>query len=108
MNPGTERKLPGLPLRVVLLLGAVVFINYVDRGNLATASLLLTDELGLSNSQIGILLAAFFWSTRRCNRLPAGSSSALTCVTCSPVGWQSGRSPPCSLALPRRLPRCLF
>ena len=62
MNPGTERKLPGLPLRVVLLLGAVVFINYVDRGNLATASPLLRDELGLSNSQIGILLSAFFWS----------------------------------------------
>jgi MFS family permease len=51
-----------LPLRVVLLLATVVFINYVDRGNLATASPLLKDELGLSNSQIGLLLSAFFWS----------------------------------------------
>src|ERR1700719_2948044 len=52
----------GLPLRVVLLLATAVFINYVDRGNLATASPLLKDELGLSNSEMGILLSAFFWS----------------------------------------------
>lgn len=54
--------LPGLPLRVVVLLAAAVFINYFDRGNLATASPLLKDELGLSNSQMGVLLSAFFWS----------------------------------------------
>jgi MFS family permease len=53
---------PGVPFRVVLLLGVAVFINYVDRGNLATAGPLLKDELGLSNSQVGILLSAFFWS----------------------------------------------
>jgi MFS family permease len=46
----------------VLLLATAVFINYVDRGNLATASPLLKDELGLSNSEMGILLSAFFWS----------------------------------------------
>ena len=39
---------PGLPTKVVLLLAAAVFINYVDRGNLATASPPLKDELGLS------------------------------------------------------------
>jgi MFS transporter, ACS family, D-galactonate transporter len=44
-----------------LLLAAAVFINFVDRGSLATASPLLKDELGLSNSQIGVLLSAFFW-----------------------------------------------
>jgi MFS family permease len=53
---------PGLPARVILLLSTAVFVNYVDRGNLATASPLLKDELGLSNSQIGLLLSAFFWS----------------------------------------------
>jgi MFS family permease len=53
---------PGLSKRVVLLLATAVFINYVDRGNLATASPLLKDELGLSNSEMGILLSAFFWS----------------------------------------------
>jgi len=53
---------PGLPFRIVLLLGVAVFINYVDRGNLATAAPLFKEELGLSNSQVGILLSAFFWS----------------------------------------------
>ena len=53
---------PGLSIRVVLLLATAVFINYVDRGNLATASPLLKDELGLSNSEMGVLLSAFFWS----------------------------------------------
>ncbi len=53
---------PELSIKVVLLLAAAVFINFVDRGNLATASPLLKDELGLTNSQIGVLLSAFFWS----------------------------------------------
>lgn len=62
MKEPVEIKPPGLPIQVVLLLAAAVFINYVDRGNLATASPLLKDELGLSHSQIGVLLSAFFWS----------------------------------------------
>lgn len=49
-------------MAVVLLLAAAVFLNYVDRGNLATASPVLKDDLGLSNAQIGLLLSAFFWS----------------------------------------------
>jgi len=44
------------------LLSAAVFINFVDRGNFAAASPLLKDEFGLTNSQIGLLLSAFFWS----------------------------------------------
>ena len=47
---------------VVPLLAVAVFINYVDRGNLATAAPLIQDELGLSATQIGLLLSAFFWS----------------------------------------------
>ncbi len=47
---------------VVGLLVLVTFINYVDRGNLATAAPLLKDELRLSSTQIGLLLSAFFWS----------------------------------------------
>jgi MFS family permease len=51
-----------LPFGIVLLLALAVFINYVDRGNLATAAPLIQDELGLSNAQVGLLLSAFFWS----------------------------------------------
>ncbi len=47
---------------VVGLLALVIFINYVDRGNLATATPLLKDELKLNNTQVGWLLSAFFWS----------------------------------------------
>jgi MFS family permease len=47
---------------VVGLLALAVFINYVDRGNLATAAPLIKDQLRLSNAQIGLLISAFFWS----------------------------------------------
>jgi ACS family D-galactonate transporter-like MFS transporter len=47
---------------VLVLLAICVFINYIDRGNLSIAAPLLKDELGISVSQLGILLAAFFWT----------------------------------------------
>jgi ACS family D-galactonate transporter-like MFS transporter len=47
---------------VLLLLGISVFINYVDRGNLSIAAATIKDELGLSASQLGFLLSAFFWT----------------------------------------------
>lgn len=47
---------------IVPLLALAVFINYVDRGNLATAAPLISDELGLSPQQIGLLISAFFWT----------------------------------------------
>ncbi len=50
-------------LKIVLgLLWFSAFINYVDRGNLSIAAPLLKDELGLSASQLGILLSSFFWT----------------------------------------------
>ncbi len=53
---------PRLGTGIVLLLALAVFINYVDRGNLATAAPLMKDELGLTAGQIGVLLSAFFWT----------------------------------------------
>ena len=49
------------PTRLVLLLSVGVFINYVDRGNLATAAPLIQGELHLSASQLGVLLSAFYY-----------------------------------------------
>jgi MFS family permease len=40
---------------------AAVFINYIDRGNLATAAPLLATELHLDEEQLGILLSAFYF-----------------------------------------------
>jgi len=49
-------------VRVLVLLFLSVFINYIDRGNLSIAAPMLKDELGLSASQLGILLSSFFWT----------------------------------------------
>jgi MFS transporter, ACS family, D-galactonate transporter len=62
-SPTPERThLPGRLQIVLALLGISVFINYVDRGNLSIAAPMLKDELGISGSQLGVLLSAFFWT----------------------------------------------
>ncbi len=50
------------PVPLVLLASASLFINYIDRGNLATAATLIQNELHLSATQLGILLSAFFYT----------------------------------------------
>jgi ACS family D-galactonate transporter-like MFS transporter len=57
--------------RVLFLLSLSVLINYIDRSNLSIAAPLLKDELGLSASQLGALLSAFFW-TYGCMQIPSG------------------------------------
>ena len=67
-----ERKtLTGRLWAVLVLLGLSVFINYVDRGNLSIAAPMVKDELGISASQLGFLLSAFFW-TYACMQLFSG------------------------------------
>jgi MFS family permease len=61
----------GVSARIVTLLTLAAFINYVDRGNLATAGPLIRDQFALSNTQLGLLLSAFFWSYAP-GALPAG------------------------------------
>ena len=46
---------------LILLLGAAVFLNYVDRGSIAVASPLMKGELRLSNEAYGWAVSAFFW-----------------------------------------------
>lgn len=57
--------------RILALLFLSVFINYIDRSNLSIAAPLIKDELGISASQLGILLSAFFW-TYSCCQILAG------------------------------------
>jgi MFS transporter, ACS family, D-galactonate transporter len=47
---------------VLVLIAICLLINFIDRGNLSIAAPLLKDELGISASQLGILLAGFFWT----------------------------------------------
>jgi MFS family permease len=46
---------------LVLLLGAAVFLNYVDRGAIGIASPLMKSDLGLSEEAYGVVFSAFFW-----------------------------------------------
>ena len=48
--------------RLIGLLVLSVFINYVDRGNLSIAAPVLSSELSLSPTQLGLLFSAFFWT----------------------------------------------
>jgi MFS family permease len=52
----------GRAISVVGLLTVAVFINYIDRGNLATAAPLLKHELHLTNTEFGLVTSAFFWA----------------------------------------------
>ena len=58
-------------LPLILLLTAILFISYVDRGSLATAARLLKAELGLDAAQVGLLMSAFYW-TYGAFMVPAG------------------------------------
>ena len=60
-DSGTNAKKLPRALRYVLpLLAFSVFINYIDRGNLSIAAPMLKDEVGMSASQLGVLLSSFF------------------------------------------------
>lgn len=59
---GALPRVQGIGVGVVPLLALAIFIQYVDRGNLATAAPLMKDQLHLSTIQIGVLLSAFYWT----------------------------------------------
>jgi MFS family permease len=46
---------------LVLLLGASLLLNYVDRGAIGVAAPLMKSDLGLSATAFGIAVSAFFW-----------------------------------------------
>ena len=49
-------------VRLVALGALATFLNFADRGNLATAAPLLKGELHLNNTELGVLLSAFYWT----------------------------------------------
>jgi MFS transporter, ACS family, D-galactonate transporter len=80
MNLSASREETALPAgrqtgpnmnRVLFLVGLSVLINYIDRSNLSIAAPLIKDELGISGSQLGTLLSAFFY-TYALLQIPAG------------------------------------
>ncbi len=74
MVPGdstNDSKLSRNLIGVLVLLWLSVFLNYIDRSNLSIAAPQLKNELGLSATQLGVLLSAFFW-TYASLQIPAG------------------------------------
>jgi MFS transporter, ACS family, D-galactonate transporter len=67
----TPSKVSRTLVGVLVLLWLSVFLSYIDRSNLSIAAPLLKSELGLSASQLGVLLSAFFWAYA-CLQIPAG------------------------------------
>ena len=55
--------------RLLALLVAAVFINYIDRSNLSVSAEEITRELSLSPSQMGTLLSGFFYTYAACQLL---------------------------------------
>ena len=62
MPPNKNTGRPIDPRALVLLVSFALLLNYIDRGNLATAAPLVKQELGLDAAQIGFLMSAFYWS----------------------------------------------
>ncbi len=52
-------------------MAVLLFINYVDRGNMATAAHLMQGDLHLDYAQMGMLLSAFSW-TYAWTQIPVG------------------------------------
>ncbi|TEB07453.1 putative galactarate transporter [Pelotomaculum schinkii] len=46
----------------IFLIAMAITVNYIDRVNIAVATPTLMTVLGLSASQMGVLMSAFFWS----------------------------------------------
>ncbi len=61
-RPASQTAISGSLRPVLALLVLSVAINYIDRGNLSIAAPMLKDELGISPSQLGLLLSSFFWT----------------------------------------------
>lgn len=51
------------PLRfAIILIGAAIALNYVDRGAVSVAAPLIKDEFGLSNERYGVIVSSFYWT----------------------------------------------
>ena len=81
--------------RLVTLVTVALFINYVDRGNLATAAPLMQDQLRLSASELGVLLSAFYYGYVACMPAMGWLAGPMAQSASSLWAWRFGHSPPC-------------
>ncbi len=52
----------GPSIGLIVMVGAAIMLNYVDRGAVSIAAPLIKDEMGLSNTSYGLAVSAFFWT----------------------------------------------
>ena len=80
----------GLSAGLVAMMAVAMFINYADRGSLSVAAPVLTDQLKISSSQMGLLLSAFFWSFAAARMAAArGCSLAFSRLAMACSSWAS-------------------
>ncbi len=48
--------------KLIFLVSMILLLNYIDRGNLATAAPLVKTELALDDAKLGLLLSSFYWT----------------------------------------------
>lgn len=72
--------------KVLLLLCFMYLITYIDRVNIATAAPFIQNDLGVSNTELGIALCAFSIPTRS-----SRSSAASSVTSTGPEGARRGR-----------------
>lgn len=56
------RRISGVLVGILVLMVVSVAINYIDRTSLSTAAPLLSTDLAIAPSKMGMLLSAFFWT----------------------------------------------
>ena len=69
--PSLKRQATKARIAIAVMLFVTVIINYLDRANLSVAMPAISDELGLTTGQQGLLLSAFGW-TYAAMQIPGG------------------------------------
>jgi MFS family permease len=46
----------------IILIGAAIALNYIDRGAVSVAAPLIKDEFGLTNERYGVIVSSFYWT----------------------------------------------
>ena len=97
-----SNKVLGASNRVLLILCLMYLILYVDRVNISTAAPLIKAELGLSNTQLGLVFSAFAYpyalfqliggyiGDKFGARLTLCVSGLIVCIATAATGWVGG------------------
>ena len=72
---GETARLGRVTRSLMLLLGAAVFLNYVDRGAVGIAAPLMLGDLGLGGTEFGLVASAFSGSTAPSSWWSAGCAT---------------------------------